>query len=318
MTGMKLLKLNKAVYSIFGLVIFISSCKEKPENNSETLALSNTETKAKAPKKELSQEFKDYWYNGTAEITSYNLEQARYGEIREGSAVLIYVTEPFLPEAQVKADNSNKSNIPVLKLNSTKNYLTGIYPYSIMTSSFYPVHDSQHALKLSFSSQEWCGHVYAQLNNKDDFEIMSHSYFESEGDQNYHLDKVALENEIWNKIRIDPSDLPIGEISMIPSLEFIRLSHKELKAYKATTSLTEVNGVSTYEVNYPVLERTLKINFENKFPYMIESWSDTFLEGFGSNKKVLTSKATRINRITTPYWQQNSNKDLSLRDSLGL
>ena len=231
---------------------------------------------------------------------------------------MIYVTEPFLPEAQVKADNSNKSNIPVLKLNSTKNYLTGIYPYSIMTSSFYPVHDNQHALKLSFSSQEWCGHVYAQLNNKDDFEIISHSYFESEGDQSLHLNKVALENEIWNKIRINPSYLPIGEISMIPSLEFIRLSHKELKAYEATTSLTEVNGVNTYEVYYPVLERTLKINFENKFPYMIESWSDSFLEGFGSNKKFLTSKATRINRITTPYWQQNSNKDLSLRDSLGL
>ncbi|MGO4921199.1 septum formation inhibitor Maf [Maribacter spongiicola] len=315
---MKNLKLNTALYSVFALLILFASCKENPQDPSKTLAMTTAEVGTELPKKQLSEDFKKYWFNGTAEITSYNLEQARYGELREGSAVMIYVTEPFLPDAQVKADNNNKNNIPVLKLNSTKNYLTGIYPYSIMTSSFYPVQDNQHALKLSFSSQEWCGHVYAQLNNKDDFEIMSHSYFESEGDQDYHVEKTNLENEIWNKIRINPSDLPIGEISMIPSLEFIRLSHKELKIYEVITSLTEEDGMNTYEIRYPELERTLKINFENKFPFLIESWTDTFLEGFGNNKKVLTSKATRINRITTPYWRQNSNKDLSLRDSLGL
>ncbi|MDP5061004.1 MAG: septum formation inhibitor Maf [Maribacter sp.] len=315
---MKNLKLNTALYSVFALLILSTSCKEKLQDSSKTLAMTTAEVDTELPKKQLSEEFKKYWYNGTAEITSYNLEQARYGELREGSAVMIYVTEPFLPGAQVKADNSDKNNIPVLKLNSTKNYLTGIYPYSIMTSSFYPVQDNQHALKLSFSSQEWCGHVYAQLNNKDDFEIMSHSYFESEGDQDYHVEKTNLENEIWNKIRINPSDLPIGEISMIPSLEFIRLTHKELKAYKAITSLTEEGGINTYEIKYPELQRSLKINFENKFPYMIESWTDTYKDGYGEKAKVLTSKATRINRITTPYWQQNSNKDLSLRDSLGL
>jgi hypothetical protein len=276
------------------------------------------EKEAQAPKRQLNQEFKDYWYNGTAEITSYSLEQARYGEIREGNAVMIFVTEPFLPGLQVKADTKDSSNIPVLKLNATKNYITGIYPYSIMTSSFYPVYDNQHALKVSFSSQEWCGHVYAQLNNRNDFEIMSHSYFGSEADQDYHLSKANLENEIWNKIRINPADLPIGELTMIPSLEFIRLTHKELKEYKAITSITEDDGLKTYEIIYPDLERNLKINFRSEFPYTIESWVDTYKDGFGEKAKTLSSKATIINRITTPYWQQNSNKDLSLRDSLGL
>ena len=112
MKSIKQLKPTTFFYSIFGVLLIFSSCKEKSEKNSDTLA----------------EEFKKYWYNGTAEITSYKLEQARYGEIREGSAVMIYVTEPFLPEQQVKADNSHKTNIPVLKLNSTKNYITGIYP----------------------------------------------------------------------------------------------------------------------------------------------------------------------------------------------
>jgi hypothetical protein len=312
------LKLNSRHYIIFGMVVLLSSCKEKSLEKSDTLAIGTMEKETQAPKKQLTQEFKDYWYNGTAEITSYSLQQARYGEIREGNAVMIFVTEPFLPGLQVKADTNDSNNIPVLKLNATKNYITGIYPYSIMTSSFYPVYDNQHALKLSFSSQEWCGHVYAQLNNRDDFEIMSHSYFGSEADQDYHLGKANLENEIWNKIRINPADLPIGEFTMIPSLEFIRLTHKELKAYKAITTLTKADYINTYEITYPDLERTLKINFRSEFPYTIESWMDTYKDGFGEKAKTLSSKATIINRITTPYWQQNSNKDLSLRDSLGL
>lgn len=318
MVIMKGIKLNSTLYCIFGIVLLFTSCKGKSEDSNNAIAIGTTKNEVKEPKKQLSQEFKDYWYNGTAEITSYTLKQARYGEMREGTAVMIYVTEPFLPGLQVKADTNDSDDIPVLKLNSTKNYITGIYPYSIMTSSFYPVHDNQHALKLSFSSQEWCGHVYAQLNNREDFDIMSHSYFGSEADQEYHLEKADLENEIWNKIRINPTNLPIGDITMIPSLEFIRLTHKEFKAYKATASLTKVEDLNSYEITYPELERTLKINFQNEFPYTIESWTDTFHDGFGDDAKILTSTATIINRITTPYWQQKSNKDLSLRDSLGL
>jgi hypothetical protein len=73
--------------------------------------------------------FKDYWYQGKAEITSYKLTQARYGGIYKGTAVNIFVTEDFLPEKQVKADAKNKANIPILKLNSTKNFVTGILSY---------------------------------------------------------------------------------------------------------------------------------------------------------------------------------------------
>lgn len=295
-----------------------TSCKENAALKTEEQNTKAKQPKTLQPKKQLSQEFKEYWYAGNAEITSYRLEQARYGELREGTAVLIYVTEPFLPGLQVKADNSDPSNIPVLKLNATKNYLTGIYPYAIMTSSFYPVHDNGQALKVSFSSQEWCGHVYAQLNNRDDFEIMSHSYFGTEADQNLHLPKTPLENEIWNKIRINPNDLPIGDIEMIPSLEYLRLSHKELKAYKATAEISTSEATTTYEISYPKLQRTLKIKFLTEFPYTIEGWTDSFKGGFGQEAKVLTSTATLINRIKTPYWQQNSNKDLYLRDSLGL
>ena len=281
------------------------------------MAINRSKT-SEMPKKELSEAFNKYWYAGDAEITSYTLEQARYGEIREGESVLIYVTEPFLPEVQVKADGNNPQNVPVLKLNSTKNYLTGIYPYSIMTSTFYPVHDNGHAIKVSFSSQEWCGQVYAQLNNREKYEVMSYSYFESEADQNLKLDKAILENELWNKIRIDPSTLPVGEHKVVPSLEYIRLSHKELKAYESNLSLSKSGKTTTYEIDYPDLQRNLKIRFSSNFPYTIEGWSETSTSGFGNKAKQMTSTATKMRTLKTPYWRQNGNKDLPLRDSLGL
>lgn len=308
--------------TIFSFLILFSfiSCKEKSSSENLSLAATDSEVvlEAVAPKKQLSNAFKAYWYAGEAEITSYKLEQARYGELRDGNAVLIYVTEPFLPEKQVKADTKNPENVSVLKLNATKNFLTGIYPYSILSSTFYPVHDNQHALKTSLSVQEWCGHVYAQINNRNTFEFTSHSYFEKEADQKLSLEKELLENEVWTKIRINPFDLPVGEIKVIPSLEYLRLSHKKIEAYGATGALSSENGMGTYTLTYPDLERTLQIYFSPEFPYTIQGWSEEFKSGFGPNAKVLTTKATKIKSLNTPYWSQNSNADLSLRDSLGL
>ena len=313
----KWIKLELSVLLIAVLLSIFESCKEVTVENKKDLAF-NEKNAVKMPKKALSEAFKKYWYAGEAEITSYKLQQARYGETRDGEAVLIYVTEPFLNGKQVKADGNNPDNVPVLKLNSTKNYLTGIYPYSIMSSSFYPVTNNQHAVKLSFSSQEWCGQVYAQLNNREKFDVMSHSYFESEADQNLKLEKTILENELWNKIRIDPKELPVGEFEVIPSLEYIRLSHKELKSYKAILTISGNSNLTSYEINYPELQRTLKINFTATFPFSIESWSETFRSGFGEKAKQMTSTATRMKTLKTPYWKQNGNKDLFLRDSLGL
>lgn len=298
-------------------ILSFSSCR-KVTLKENTEATEKNNQKIEVPKKELSQGFKEYWYAGTAEISSYKLEQARYGEIREGEAVLVYVTEPFLADKQVKADQSSASNIPVLKLNTTKKFLTGIYPYSIMTSSFYPVYDNAHAIKISNSVQEWCGHVYAQLNNRDEFEVQSHSYFESEADQEFKLTKTLLEDEIWNKIRIDPGSLPTGAIQIIPSMEYTRLHHKEFKGYKATATLANNGALTTYTIMYPTLERTLEINFSANFPYTIENWSESAPSGFGAGAKQLTTRATKITTIKTPYWQENHNSDLFLRDSLGL
>ncbi|MBP2832102.1 septum formation inhibitor Maf [Aquimarina sp. U1-2] len=277
-----------------------------------------SEETIKKSSKTLSEEFKKYWYAGHAEITSYALEQVRYGEIRKGTAALIYVTEDFLPNEQVKADNSNPKNIPVLKLNATKKFNTGIYPYSIMQSTFYPVSDNQHAIKVSSSIQEWCGHIYAQLNNRDKFDITAHSYFQNEADQNFSLDKAILENELWTKIRIDPDHLPTGNLAIIPSFEYSRLKHKEIKSYTAKASINKNGTTTSYFLEYPELKRNVTITFNTSFPHEIESWTESFKSGSGPTAKELVTKATKIKRIKSAYWNKNSNNDSTLREDLGL
>ena len=162
--------------------------------------------------------------------------------------------------------------------------------------------------------QEWCGHVYAQLNNRDEFEIMSHSYFEGEADKNFKLDKAILENELWIKLRRDPKSLPLGDLKMIPSFEYLRLKHKTIKTYEASASLTG----NIYSIHYSELKRTLSITFNPEFPFDILSWEETYQSGFGPNAKVLTTNATKLKTIKSPYWQKNSNKDETLRQTLKL
>lgn len=259
----------------------------------------------------ISDDFKDYWYQGVAEITSYKLTQERYGELRNGTSVTVFVTEDFLPKVQVKANQHSEENIPVLKLNITKKYLTGIYPYSVMTSTFSPVNSAGHALKITHSVQEWCGQVYLQLNNKKSFEIEVHSYFEGEADQEIIMPKSWLESELWNRIRMNPEELPTGEITILPSFEYFRMSHRKIAAHKASGNLVKGDSISTYTLTYQGLKRELKIFFSSDFPYTIERWEETHANG-------LITTAVKMKRLKTAYWGQNSNKYLRLRDSLSL
>ncbi|WP_299253969.1 septum formation inhibitor Maf [uncultured Aquimarina sp.] len=314
------MKKSLLLFGILGVLVIIacSNIKADEKNKNDKKVVTENTASALKPAKELSESFKKYWYAGDAEITSYTLEQARYGEIREGKAVLIYVTEDFLSKEQVKSDYQNADNIPVLKLNATKKFNTGIYPYSIMQSTFFPVAGNQHAIKISSSMQEWCGHVYTQLNNREKYDVMSHSYFQGEADQNFTLNKDILENELWTKIRIDPDNLPQGDLKIIPSFEYSRLKHKEIKAYSAKATLQKDVTSNVYTINYPELNRSISITFNSSFPYEIEGWTETFKSGFGTNAKELTTKATKLKSIKSAYWGKNSNKDEVLRQELDL
>lgn len=301
---------------LLGLINF--SCKESNPGLQSPALLASGIPETKPEDRLLSDEFKSYWYAGVAELTSYELKQARYGNLNEGHAVLVFVTEPFNPKKQVKADRPSDQNTSVLKFNATKKFLTGLYPYSIMTSTFLPVREKGHALKVTNSVQEWCGHVYSQLNNRDRYEITAHSYFESEGDRELELDKTLLEDELWALIRLAPEELPVGEFEILPSFEYLRLKHKLIQSHTAILEKQVGEEYTIYSIAYPELDRTVKITFSTDFPYTIEEWEESAPAGFMSDGALLTTTAKRIERIQAPYWRLHDPKDEQLRSQIGL
>lgn len=271
-----------------------------------------------------SDQFADYWYQGKAELSSYYLEQARYGEIHEGHAVLVFVTEDFSKSKQVKLDNSGSAGndkVPIMKLNFTKKFLTGLYPYSMMQSVFTPVDVKKypHSLKTSMSSQEWCGHTFTQFNlEKKSYAVKGFSYFESEGDIETDLSLTLLEDEIWNKIRLAPEQLPTGELSVIPGSFYLRLKHRPIRAEKAILSLEREGNINTYTIDYPNNQRKLSISFEAEFPHKILRWKETLISGWGAGAQKLTTKAKLKETLVTDYWTRHRNDDRELRARLGL
>ena len=262
--------------------------------------------------------FQRYWYDGQAEISSYNLKQARYGEIREGNAVLIFVTEPYSTTFHTKADEESDDNITVMKLNATKNFVTGIYPYSIMTSVFYPIDESKHSIKLSSSTQEWCGQTYMELIRDKDFDITINSYFQGESKNHIRHNVALLEDEIWTMIRVRPTELPEGNQEIIPSFSYLRLSHKELKPYACVCSKEIADDKTIYKMVYDELERSLEIQYETEFPHKILSWEETYPCGSCEAKEKLTSSGHLIETIKVDYWNKNSVADSTSRFKLGL
>jgi hypothetical protein len=131
-----------------------------------------------------AQDFWAHWGDGKAELNGYALKQPRYGAVRTGTSVLIFVTEEFSDTLRVKADPGKHpaSDVyPVMKLNAVRDFSTGIYDYNVMTSAFLRVAPGWPVAKVSFSSQEWCGHVWHQVVPRDGKRAgLFHRYFDGE------------------------------------------------------------------------------------------------------------------------------------------
>lgn len=275
-----------------------------------------------------AEQFRDYWYNHGAEISRFSLQQLRYGEIHKGDAILLFVTEKMNPDIQIKADNPRAKDIPVLKLNAVRKFYTGIYPYSILTSTFAPVDIAKYPLplKISFSAQEWCGHVYMQMNLRPDkYRVRVHSYFEKEGDREFKIARTIPEDAIWTSIRLAPASLPQGEFLMIPGATYSRLQHRQLAPQKVVGKLLpsdekslEGNRLVIYEINFKEAQRILHIFFEQDFPYRIQKWREATSRSIGTANKATTTGATRTHTIQTAYWRYHSNQDRAMLKKLGL
>jgi hypothetical protein len=262
------------------------------------------------------------WKGGKAEITSYSLEQARYGAMHSGYAVLIFVEEPFSASKHVKLDdwqNAGQDRVDVLKLNLTKHFLTGVYPYSMMLSVFTPVDIKAHprTLKTTATIQEWCGMTFGQMNLRGGkFASTGFSYFESDGDTQDRIEAGWLEDELWTKIRLEPGALPEGEVQIIPGAFHARFHHRPQRPVKAHGSWIEGEAERTYVVEFrEAPKRTLQITIEAAWPYLITGWTETTHASEGSK---ITTRAVRRKTLLLDYWNRNGVADRALREQLDL
>lgn len=265
------------------------------------------------------EQFANYWYQGKAEINVFDLQQSRYGEVRPGKAVMIFVTEDFSKSKQVKLDNPQdrpSDAQKVLKLNMTRDFVTGVYPYHTMLSVFTPVYDEVPSPKLTASVTEWCGQSFAQLNFKSGkYSAKLFSYFESEGDTETTMDATS-EEEIFNLIRLNPNLVPMGNTILIPSLIFQRFAHIPLKSEQATISRKELgSNQAEIEVAYTDIGRKIAIRYQQFFPFEILGFTETWTKSDG--KQEITT-ATRTTMQLLDYWKQNERVYEPLRKDLGL
>jgi hypothetical protein len=269
-------------------------------------------------------DFDTHWHDGRAELNGYRLKVSRYREERDGTAVLIYVTEPFSESKRVKVDDWKKNpddTFDALKLNLVRDFQTGIYDYNTMVSVF-ARSDDFSPVKVTFTSAEWCGQVYEELLfDTDRIHGTYSSYFENESGPR-ELDVVdggVSEDNLFILLRGLRGDyLEPGEkkkVSLLPSAYWGRLSHKPLAWVKAEirrekkTKIVKVPAGRFKTIVYNVKTddgRKGAFYIEERHPHRIIRWEmppDVRADLTGSER--------------LEYWKLNRNRDERYLKKLG-
>ena len=317
----------KAIVSFLLLTTLLFSCNTVQEQSTANKTTAQAVVADDKPSL-FAAGLNDYWYEGLAELNTYELEQARYGEMREGQINLVFVSEDFLTDRQVKNDNyTNPNSTPVIKTNIIRRFTTGIYDYSLMSSVFTPTKTDEQprTLKVTTSMQDWCGQTFTQLNraNGGTWDAQLRSYFEKEGDTDKNLAADFLEDEVFNRIRAGWQNLPTGKFRVIPATSYLLMTHQPYEAVAATVTLGDYAGgdlakdgeaAKSYVVDYGSGNRRLEVIFDAAVPHTIRGWTETY----PSRGRSLTTTARLTHQVRAPYWQQNATADDGRRASLGL
>jgi hypothetical protein len=276
--------------------------------------------------------FWSYWGDGKAELSRYETIQNRYGEERKTDEILIYVTEPFNLKKQVKSDtydSKDKNKAQVLKLNRVKDFQTGLYDYNLMSSIFTAIdpfmlsgkkYEKGDVIKITFTVQDWCGHVFHQLNRRSEgMESSSYSYFENEADQKIILpveSNTLFADNLFIDVRELIKELPEGEITLYQSVEEERIYHKPLKLETATIKKNEenftFNGQSVQVIRFDIKSN----NSNRKFIVGKEYPKNILYYEYKKNNNII-NKGKLLKSVRLPYWQLNKISDEKYLKELG-
>ena len=221
---------------------------------------------------ETNKTFTDYWKKDKIEITTY--------ELKEDS---ILVGEGSLTFSIDYVEGVNKTDlIQVLHSDFLGKIHKENYDYSVMTSTYSPLNQTlrSHATKVINSVQEPAINSFLELSQiPKSYEIESYNTFKEKTKKHFILERKNLEDELWAKIRMNPNDLPTGDIEIIPSFAYWQSVRKSPNVYEAKAVLkdylgTEFTGkkLKIYSLEYPDLKRNFSIVFEGDFPFEIVGW----------------------------------------------
>lgn len=270
-----------------------------------------------APARRASEAFLRAWGDGHAEMSGYRAVVSRYGELRPAEVVLVYVTEPLDRRTLIKDDDApEERRLPVLKLNASLRFQTGIYPYSVLTSVFSPVDgygpERFAPVKVTLSAQEWCGHVFHGVwPGADRFVSRGYSYFASEGEADEEVPVAAgalYEDALLIQLReLDGPFAGGGDWSgaLVPSLWANRRAHQPLRPVQATITRSRAGAVERFALRYGSYTRTFEVEREGARRVLGWTASD------GEEARLAGTARLR-------YWELHGNGDERYRERLGL
>jgi hypothetical protein len=237
------------------------------------------------------------WDQGTAEWTTYAAKELRYGILRDATATLILVKEPWNNERHVKSDG--KGDRTVLKLNQILSVPTGMYRYEQMHSLFVD-RATGAPVKFSYSHHDACGNTFKMgLFHDQLLTLTSHTYWDGEGDGTRTLpwkprdtlyESLPLLTRCWAAQKpAMPLDLNLLNPQMLS-----RAGTPATTAARATASTAE--GLIHFTIKHPGGTDTLIV--DETFPHTLRAWK----RADGSS---LTLQKTQM----IDYWNRNRPED---------
>jgi hypothetical protein len=267
--------------------------------------------------------FWTHWSDGRAELSGYTLVQPRYGELRKGRAVLIFVTEPWSRSRGVKVDRydpQNPDHYTLLKLNVVRKFQTGIYDYSLLTSVFADPARGFAADAITFSAQEWCGHTFHDLRlGADGVASTIHSYFEGESGRSVLQparplaeDGLLIRLRQLDRATLDPT---AAEGDGVPSLMHLRLKHRPAAVYPQRVTWAGPRDVTVPAGAFSVRTAThlrsdgatCEVDVERAYPRRIVGWRCS------DGERAELTGSTRM-----AYWNTQREGDEAKLRALGL
>ena len=237
--------------------------QDKPQMPQNVIVAVNQET---------NKSFIDYWKTHKIEVSKYQLTE---DSVSVGEGSLTFMID------HVSGINETDS-IQVLRTDFMGKIHKENYDYSAMTSVYLPLNLPlrPHALKVLNSVQEPAGNSFLSLSQiPKEYEIIVKNTFQKKIKEKFTMERVNLEDELWAKIRMNPKNLPTGEIEIIPSFAYWQSVRQSPDIYEAKATLTDYSGteftgrkLQLYNLDYPDLKRNLSIIFEGNFPFEIVGW----------------------------------------------